>query len=141
MKTIRIYFDGGCLGNPGQKYGSFQILNGDRELFYRSRVPLGFGTNNAAEFESLQLALTTLIQDMVECGANPKKYSLYVETDSKIVWYRLTKKNKIHKKPAWRESSERMYHHACACLSDMAKFKKFEVVWKRRDANLARFGH
>ena len=20
-----IYFDGGCLGNPGQKYGSFQV--------------------------------------------------------------------------------------------------------------------
>jgi len=141
VKTIRIYHDGGCSPNPGQKYGSFQILNGKRELFYKTRIPFGFGSNNEAEWESLQFALKTLLSDMALYGADPKKYALYVETDSKIVWYRLAKKNKIHKKPAWRESSERMYNHACACLADLAKFKKFSVEWKRRDANVERFGH
>ena len=34
---VEIFFDGGCLGNPGQKYGSFQVL------FDGSRLPAGIG--------------------------------------------------------------------------------------------------
>ena len=52
-----IYFDGGCLGNPGQKYGSFQVKLDDKEIIKRSRVDFGFGTNNEAEFNALKLAL------------------------------------------------------------------------------------
>ena len=54
---VEIYFDGGCLGNPGQKYGSFQIKLDGKEIIKRSRVNFGFGTNNEAEFNALKLAL------------------------------------------------------------------------------------
>jgi ribonuclease HI len=140
-KTISIYFDGGCSPNPGQAYGSFHILNGDQELFYRSRVSFGFGTNNFAEFAALTMALKTLDDDMAEHDADQKEYNLFIESDSKIVVNRLTKKNKIHKKPRLVEASTRMYNLACGCLDYMKRFKSVQVVWKKRDANVERFGH
>ena len=48
--TAEIYFDGGCLGNPGQKYGSFQIKLDGKEIMKRSRVDFGFGTNDHQQF-------------------------------------------------------------------------------------------
>jgi len=59
VKTVgkaEIFFDGGCLGNPGQKYGSFQIKLDGKEILKRVRVDFGFGTNNEAEFNALKLA-------------------------------------------------------------------------------------
>ena len=29
---VAVYFDGGCLGNPGKKYGSFQVKLDGREI-------------------------------------------------------------------------------------------------------------
>jgi hypothetical protein len=34
------------LGNPGQKYGSFQVLFGGQPIASRARVDFGHGTNN-----------------------------------------------------------------------------------------------
>ena len=59
---VEIYFDGGCLGNPGQKYGSFQVKLDGREIVKRSRVDFGFGTNNEAEFNALKLALDEAVR-------------------------------------------------------------------------------
>ena len=50
---VEIYFDGGCLGNPGQKYGSFQVLFDGKQIASRSRAEFGHGTNNEAEFNAL----------------------------------------------------------------------------------------
>ena len=54
---VEIYFDGGCLGNPGKKYGSFQVKLDGKEILKRTRVQFGHGTNNEAEFNALKLAL------------------------------------------------------------------------------------
>jgi ribonuclease HI len=59
---VEIYFDGGCLGNPGQKYGSFQVKLDGKEIVKRSRVDFGFGTNNEAEFNALKLALDEAVR-------------------------------------------------------------------------------
>jgi hypothetical protein len=61
-----IYFDGGCLGNPGQKYGSFQVKLDGTEVLKRSRVDFGFGTNNEAEFNALKLALDEAVRLLQE---------------------------------------------------------------------------
>ena len=37
---VEIFFDGGCLGNPGQKYGSFQALFDGQQIAARSRLIL-----------------------------------------------------------------------------------------------------
>ncbi len=55
--AVTVRFDGGCLGNPGRKYGSYRIEDDWVVIAQESRFELGFGTNNEAEFESLIRAL------------------------------------------------------------------------------------
>ena len=107
-----IYFDGGCLGNPGQKYGSFQVKLDGKEIVKRSRVNFGFGTNNEAEFNALKLALDEAMRLFQEKAVELKSLSLVIETDSTIVRNRLVVKNvvfkKIPKQPADVCASQRM---------------------------------
>ena len=51
---VDIFFDGGCLGNPGQKYGSFQVLLAGKQIAGRNRVDFGHGTNNEAAIVAAQ---------------------------------------------------------------------------------------
>ena len=135
---VEIFFDGGCLGNPGQKYGSFQVLFDGKQVVGRNRVEFGHGTNNEAEFNSLKLALDEAVAWLEAKGIDPKTSSLAIETDSMIVRNRLVKKNVIFKK---YPSSQRMFALATECLGIMNRFGKFDVVWKGRENNVERFGH
>lgn len=133
-----IYFDGGCLGNPGQKYGSFQVRLDGKEIVKRSRVNFGFGTNNEAEFNALKLALDEAVRLFQEKAVELKSLSLVIETDSTIVRNRLVVKNVVFKK---YPSSQRMFALANECLEIMNRFGKFQVIWKGRANNVERFGH
>ena len=135
---VEIYFDGGCLGNPGQKYGSFQIKLDGKEIIKRSRVDFGFGTNNEAEFNALKLALDEAAGWFQKHPIELKSLSLAIETDSTIVRNRLVVKNAIFKK---YPSSQRMFALANECLGIMNQFGKFQVIWKGRANNVERFGH
>jgi len=135
---VEIYFDGGCLGNPGQKYGSFQVKLDGKEIVKRSRVDFGFGTNNEAEFNALKLALDEAVRVFQEKAIELKSLSLAIETDSTIVRNRLVVKNVIFKK---YPSSQRMFALANECLEIMNQFGKFQVIWKGRANNVERFGH
>lgn len=141
MNTITIQFDGGCQPNPGQKYGSYHILNSHGEkILGQQRVRLGFGTNNEAEFDTLEMALDDLLDDMDQNKVSPAKYHLAIITDSKIVRNRLLK-NTIHKKPKWIEASTRMFNLAEKCLVHIRRFSGFKAIWKPRESNVAAFGH
>jgi ribonuclease HI len=135
---VEIYFDGGCLGNPGKKYGSFQVKLDGQEILKRSRVNFGFGTNNEAEFNALKLALDEVVGWFQPKSTDLKTLSLIVETDSTIVRNRLVVKNVIFKK---YPSSERMFALANECLGIMNQFGNFQVNWKGRANNVERFGH
>ena len=135
---VEIFFDGGCLGNPGQKYGSFEVLFDGKQVAARSRVDFGHGTNNEAEFNSLKLALDEAVAWLGTNAVDLKMLSLAIETDSMIVRNRLVVKNVILKK---YPSSQRMFALASACLEVMNRFGKFNVVWKGRANNVERFGH
>jgi ribonuclease HI len=135
---MEIFFDGGCLGNPGQKYGSFQVLFDGKQVASRDRVQFGHGTNNEAEFNSLKLALDEAVDWLKAKGIDLNSLSLVVETDSTIVRNRLVVKNVILKK---YPSSQRMFALATECLGIMNCFGKFDVVWKGRANNVERFGH
>ena len=135
---VAIFFDGGCLGNPGQKYGSFQVLFDGTQIAARSRVDFGHGTNNEAEFNALKLALDEAAGWFQGKALDLKTLSLIVETDSTIVRNRLVVKNVIFKK---YPSSQRMFALAAECLGIMNQFGKFEVVWQGRANNVERFGH
>lgn len=133
-----IFFDGGCLGNPGQKYGSFQVKLDGHEILKRSCVNFGFGTNNEAEFNALKLALDEATGWFQAKAIDVKTVSLVVETDSTIVRNRLVVKNVIFKK---YPSSQRMFALANECLGIMNQFREFDVVWQGRANNVERFGH
>jgi ribonuclease HI len=135
---MEIFFDGGCLGNPGRKYGSFHVLFDGKQVASGDRVQFGHGTNNEAEFNSLKLALDEAVGWLEAKGAEPKNLSLAIETDSMIVRNRLVVKNVIFKK---QPSSQRMFALATECLGIMNRFGKFDVVWKGRENNVERFGH
>lgn len=137
--TIR--FDGGCRGNPGQKYGSYEVRISSDVVASESRFELGHGTNNEAEWEALIRALSSLRDWLWKTGFYVRDIELHIFTDSMIVRNRLMKKNKIHKKPAWKSRSEVMFNYAKQVRDVLVLFKSFTVEWERRDANVATFGH
>jgi ribonuclease HI len=137
-RQVEIYFDGGCLGNPGQKYGSFQVKLDGKEILKRSRAMFGHGTNNEAEFNALKMALDEAVGRFQSEAIDLKSLSLLIETDSTIVKNRLVVKNVIFKK---YPSSQRMFALANECLGVMNQFGAFNVVWKGRANNVERFGH
>lgn len=142
MNTIQIYFDGGCAPtNPGYKYGSFEVLMNGSQVNIQSRFPLGFGTNNEAEFESLIKALDWTLEQLTLDGYKPGDYEVKLFTDSKIVVNRINGENRIHKKPAWRESSERMFRLANLVRDRLVKFADADIEWNPRERNVERFGH
>ena len=135
---VEIFFDGGCLGNPGRKYGSFQVLFDGKQVASRSRAKFGHGTNTEAEFNALKMALDEAVAWFHSETIELASLSLVVETDSTIVRNRLVVKNVIFKK---YPSSERMFALANECLVIMKQFGRFAVLWKGRENNVGRFGH
>lgn len=138
---VTVRFDGGCLGNPGKKYGSYKIEDDSVIIAEESRFDLGFGTNNEAEFEALIRALQNLREISHRTGINIATTSLRVITDSTIVRNRLVGKNTIAKKAEYRERSEAMFNLANQCLELLGGFHSFKVDWEGREGNVEAFGH
>ena len=139
MKAV-IQFDGGCVPNPGKKYGSFSI---SLESFYieRRRFDLGHGTNNEAEFEALEAALKELAEASAKARVNPKFITVHVITDSTIVsnWLEVFRAFKPERCKNARRVAMSEYAGRCVALLDY--FQRFSVEWQGRDANVAKFGH
>jgi ribonuclease HI len=84
-QPIRIVFDGGSKGNPGQGYGSYAL---DWPAYPRQVVRLQFGnrvTNNEAEYDTLISALEAVIKRLTETGADPRTAKVEVWGDSQLV--------------------------------------------------------
>jgi ribonuclease HI len=152
--TAVLRFDGGTQqANPGQKYGSYSFstetdilsrgfkITDTRTLARGLKIPFGFGTNNEAEFDALELGLKDSLEVLRENNINPALVLLEIRTDSMIVRNRMMGKNVIHKTPKWQASSKRMFELASRCLKLCQAFKGFEVKWVGREANVAEFGH
>ena len=138
MNTITIRFDGGCRPtNPGNKYGSYSVHLDDVEIFKASRIELGFGTNNEAEFESLLSALKWTVENMAVGGFSPSEYTLKMYSDSMILVNRINGRNKTRKS----EPQRRMFDLSAKCLAYCSMFKVFDIEWNGREHNVARFGH
>lgn len=84
-QPIRIIFDGGSKGNPGQGYGSYAL---DWPAYPRQVVRLQFGnhvTNNEAEYDTLIAALEAVNKRLAENGADPSSARLEIWGDSQLV--------------------------------------------------------
>ena len=138
MQTIEIHFDGGCRRtNPGNKYGSYEVLLDGTTVKTLYEMPLGWGTNNEAEFEILIVALEWSVLNLRDYGFDPGTYRLELFTDSTIVRNRLNGRNRTRK----TEPQQRMFTRTQACLEFMAQFESVHVSWNPRERNVERFGH
>jgi ribonuclease HI len=84
-RPIRIVFDGGSRGNPGQGYGSYAVDWPGRQT---QIVRLQFGervTNNEAEYDTLISALEAMMSRMQEAGIDPETAKFEIRGDSQLV--------------------------------------------------------
>ena len=69
MNLIEIHFDGGCRPtNPGNTYGSFEVQLNHKQVFKASRIELGWGTNNEAEYRALIEALKWTLENLLKAA-------------------------------------------------------------------------
>lgn len=103
----RITFDGGSRGNPGEGYGSYQILLGGGGSILRH---LDFGpdlTNNQAEYMALVAALQEAQRLAERSPQGVRKTHLIVCGDSKLVTSQLSGEWKVraeHLRPLYQQA-------------------------------------
>ena len=84
-QPVRIVFDGGSRGNPGEGYGSYAL---DWPGQARQIVQLNFGdqvTNNEAEYDSLIAGLEAVRKRLLEQQIDAKAVTLSIWGDSQLV--------------------------------------------------------
>lgn len=133
LTQILINFDGGCAPNPGQKYGSWRVQVDEVLAVNRNRFSFGYGTNNEAEWEALEMGLKEALGHLERRLVYARDCKVLVITDSTIVRTRLVGKNRMN--------NSRMFRLAARCLDMLRKFASFEVQWKGRENNVELFGH
>lgn len=96
-QPIRVIFDGGSKGNPGQGYGSYAL---EWPGFPRQIVQLRFGdrvTNNEAEYDTLIAALEAIVKRLKESGADTRTARLDIWGDSLLVISQIKGEWKVNK--------------------------------------------
>jgi len=135
MEHIEVYFDGGCRPtNPGNKYGSWEVLLNGHSVKKSLREEFGWGTSNESEFDALLAALRWTVHNLGDGGFSLASYGLEAITDSRVVYFRLLPKNKGSGHPVMARLSREV-------KSITAMFGAFTATWKGRNQNVARFGH
>jgi ribonuclease HI len=138
MNKIIIHFDGGCKPtNPGNKYGSYEVSFNGRQVALISRVELGWGTNNEAEFEIFETSLKWTLRRLMDSGNTPDQFMLEAFSDSTIVVNRLMRRTTSGKK----EPQHRMANCCAKCLNYTKTFADFKAFWNGRKTNVDKFGH
>ena len=141
MKAL-IQFDGGCRPtNPGNKYGSYSVIVDDVFEISRNRFPLGFGTNNEAEFESLLCALRDLRIACAKAGVSTSLIVVQMRTDSTIVEGWIKSHHQFKPKPNTHPRKLAMATLAGQCLEALKPFQDFTIKWQSRNWNVVKFGH
>lgn len=135
---IEIYFDGGCRPtNPGNKYGSWEVLLDNRPVFKANRVEFGWGTNNEAEFDAMIQALEWTVENLVNGGFDTRLYTVQMATDSMIVRNRMDGR----KVKSIGDPGERMKRLADRAKQFLWQFSSYSIHWRGRRDNVKRFGH
>jgi ribonuclease HI len=135
---LAIYFDGGAKPtNPGPIYGSYHVKSGGKVVLRDQNFDLGHGTNNEAEFKSLEKAICDTLRDFIRGGLDPRRYTVHIFTDSTVLRDRINGKTKRMKS----EAEKRMADCAHRVVSLLGNFASFMCTWHDRSNNMARFGH
>lgn len=97
---VRLVFDGGSRGNPGQGYGSYALLWPGQPKPEIIRLTFGDRiTNNEAEYDTLIGALQDLVNRVQTAGGAPTQLFVEIWGDSQLVVNQVNGAWKINKAP------------------------------------------
>lgn len=126
---MKIWFDGGSLGNPGRGYGSYRI---DGPGFRHEALKEVFGdelTNNEAEYLALLQALLWLKRNRNGCTDR----RLEIFTDSTLV--------QNHILGRWKCRKPHLKQLKAEALELLKDYDWFDIKWHGRENNVELFGH
>ncbi|RME83998.1 MAG: reverse transcriptase-like protein [Caldilineae bacterium] len=130
---IRIVFDGGSKGNPGQGYGSYAVEWPGEP---RQVVRLQFGdmvTNNEAEYDTLIAALEAVLKRLEEQGVDPATAKVEIWGDSQLVVNQVS--------GAWQCREPRLQPRRDRVRALMARFGQATLRYHPREQSVEELGH
>ena len=133
MSRLKVVFDGGSRGNPGQGYGSFIIIAPGRKPHLVQREYEGQKTNNEAEYLTLLAALEYIITTLEQSERAPDQVELDIRGDSQLLIKQLKGEYKI-KNAQLRELADSAHKL-------LRRFGKYELTWHEREESVALLGH
>lgn len=134
MRTsYTLVFDGGSRGNPGPMYGSFRIQKTGGRVLLGSRLALGRGTNNEAEYRALIAGLEALLAELERSGLEPRGVRLEVRGDSLLVLQQLA--------GAWKAREPRMLSLRNRAQELLSRFGDVRLRHQDRALSVAALGH
>jgi len=119
MKEITVYFDGGCISNPGGlgSWGYVIYRNGQRIHYDYGIIPNS--TNNWSEYTALEKAMEFIIEHGIQG-------SIHVKGDSQLVIYQM--------KGEWRAYSNTS-EHFIPRIKKMIEGRNVKFSWIPREEN------
>lgn len=103
MTTLKIYTDGGARGNPGPAAIGIVIKNQEGQIVFQQGKPIGWATNNQAEYQALIAALTWLKNN------RPQVEAIDFFLDSQLVVAQMQGKYKVKSaqiRNLWQKAKE-----------------------------------
>lgn len=132
-QAISIVFDGGSKGNPGEGYGSYQLLwPGTQPQVVRLR----FGdrvTNNEAEYDTLIAALDAVMKRLEDNHADPTGARIDIRGDSLLVVNQVMGK--------WQCKEERMQERRDHVRALLKRFGQWRLSHHDRSNSVKALGH
>lgn len=132
-QAIAIVFDGGSKGNPGEGYGSYQLLwPGTQPQVVRLR----FGdrvTNNEAEYDTLIAALEAVVKRLEDNHADPTGARIDIRGDSLLVVNQVMGK--------WQCKEERMQARRDHVRALLKRFGHWRLNHHDRSNSVKALGH
>lgn len=127
-----IVFDGGCSGNPGQRYGSYQIKTKSGRARIE-RCKFGYGTNNEAEYLSLITALGDIIARCQQAKVPLERFTVHIKSDSQLVVNQVAGNWGVNK-PELRILCNQVQSH-------LKNFNAWHIEWQPREQIVKVLGH
>jgi len=125
VADYNVVCDGGCHGNPGQMYGSYQIRTRNGRSRIESNLQFEHGTNNVAEYKALLSALLDILERCEAAGVPTKRFSIAIRSDSQLMV------NQIN--GVWGVNSDHLRPFFEAVHDELVCFKNWELSWVSRE--------
>lgn len=128
-----LVFDGGSRGNPGRSFGSYRIKSPGGEFSPPVRLPLGFGTNNEAEYRSLIAGVQAVLEILEEEKLDPAQVLIEICGDSNLVLNQLA--------GTWKAKNTRMRALRDEADALIARFETTRLIHHDREWIVDILGH